>query len=205
VDIGVAKLIMQGRVALGLNQKDLAMVSEQFCVNQTTTAAKHERISGLSRAGGFLSRLRAWPLHALQGPTARDKIVCACCYFWIACFEHVITLRLCDAVCDTDPQARTCLAELVPVPPHSSECQPRALVSFISLKWLCGQGMSTQPTPLPASHRPLLGVQKIGCKPQVINEYEQGKGIPDPAILSKISRVIKIKLTGKNIGEPLNK
>jgi len=56
-----------------------------------------------------------------------------------------------------------------------------------------------------ASPCPLLGVQKIGCKPQVINEYEQGKGIPDPAILSKISRVIKIKLTGKNIGEPLNK
>ena len=48
-------------------------------------------------------------------------------------------------------------------------------------------------------------VQKIGCKPQIINEYEQGKGIPDPAILSKISRVIKIKLTGKNVGELLNK
>jgi putative transcription factor len=39
----------------------------------------------------------------------------------------------------------------------------------------------------------------------VINEYEQGKGIPDNAILSKIQRIIKIKLTGKNIGEPLNK
>jgi len=46
---------------------------------------------------------------------------------------------------------------------------------------------------------------KIGVKPQVINEYEQGKGIPDAAILNKIGRLLGVKLTGKNVGEPFNK
>jgi len=45
---------------------------------------------------------------------------------------------------------------------------------------------------------------KINEKPQVINEYEQGKAIPNNQILGKIERVIGIKLRGKDKGNPLN-
>jgi len=44
---------------------------------------------------------------------------------------------------------------------------------------------------------------KINEKPQIINEYEQGKGIPNQQILGKIERHIGVKLRGKNIGQPL--
>ncbi len=34
----------------------------------------------------------------------------------------------------------------------------------------------------------------INEKPQVINEYENGKAIPNPQVLSKMSRVLGVKL-----------
>ena len=45
--------------------------------------------------------------------------------------------------------------------------------------------------------------QRINEKPNVINEYESGKAIPNQAVLGKIERVLGVKLRGKDIGEPL--
>ncbi|KAI9319408.1 multi protein bridging factor 1-domain-containing protein [Dichotomocladium elegans] len=45
--------------------------------------------------------------------------------------------------------------------------------------------------------------QLINEKPQVVNEYESGKAIPNQQILGKLERALGIKLRGKNIGEPL--
>lgn len=39
--------------------------------------------------------------------------------------------------------------------------------------------------------------QKISEKPQVINEYESGRAIPNQQILSKLERVLGTKLRGK--------
>lgn len=44
---------------------------------------------------------------------------------------------------------------------------------------------------------------KINEKPQIINEYESGKAIPNQQVLGKIERALGVKLRGKNIGEPL--
>ena len=41
---------------------------------------------------------------------------------------------------------------------------------------------------------------KICEKPQIINEYEQGKGIPNNQILIKIEKAINMKLRGKDKG-----
>jgi len=46
--------------------------------------------------------------------------------------------------------------------------------------------------------------QRINEKPQVVNEYESGKAIPNQQVLGKIERVLAIRLRGKNIGEPLS-
>jgi len=43
---------------------------------------------------------------------------------------------------------------------------------------------------------------KINEKPQVINDYEAGRAIPNNQILSKIERIIGIKLRGKDKGQP---
>ncbi|KAI8334505.1 multi protein bridging factor 1-domain-containing protein [Choanephora cucurbitarum] len=45
--------------------------------------------------------------------------------------------------------------------------------------------------------------QLINEKPQVVNEYEAGKAIPNQNVLGKMERALGIKLRGKNIGEPL--
>ncbi|KAI8330359.1 multi protein bridging factor 1-domain-containing protein [Chlamydoabsidia padenii] len=45
--------------------------------------------------------------------------------------------------------------------------------------------------------------QVINEKPQVVNEYESGKAIPNQQVLTKMERALGIKLRGKNIGEPL--
>jgi putative transcription factor len=45
--------------------------------------------------------------------------------------------------------------------------------------------------------------QKICEKPQVINDYEAARGIPNNLVLGKIERVIGLKLRGKEIGQPL--
>ena len=42
---------------------------------------------------------------------------------------------------------------------------------------------------------------KICEKPQIVNEYEQGKGIPNNQIMIKIEKAIGIKLRGKDKGE----
>lgn len=44
---------------------------------------------------------------------------------------------------------------------------------------------------------------KINEKPQVITDYEAGRGIPNNVILGKIERAIGIKLRGKERGTPL--
>ncbi|KAK2713447.1 endothelial differentiation-related factor 1 homolog [Artemia franciscana] len=44
---------------------------------------------------------------------------------------------------------------------------------------------------------------KICEKPKIVNEYENGKAIPNQQILAKIEKVIGIKLRGKNKGQPL--
>lgn len=44
---------------------------------------------------------------------------------------------------------------------------------------------------------------KICEKPQVVNEYENGKAIPNQAVLSKLERALGIKLRGKEKGQVL--
>lgn len=44
---------------------------------------------------------------------------------------------------------------------------------------------------------------KICEKPAIIAEYESGKAVPNPQILSKMERALGIKLRGKDIGKPL--
>ncbi|XP_054275069.1 endothelial differentiation-related factor 1 homolog [Macrosteles quadrilineatus] len=44
---------------------------------------------------------------------------------------------------------------------------------------------------------------KCNEKPQVINDYEAGRGIPNQAVIGKIERVLEIKLRGKDMGKPL--
>ncbi|XP_034661614.1 endothelial differentiation-related factor 1-like [Drosophila subobscura] len=44
---------------------------------------------------------------------------------------------------------------------------------------------------------------KICEKPQIIGDYEAGRGIPNNQVLAKIERVIGIKLRGKERGLPL--
>jgi len=46
---------------------------------------------------------------------------------------------------------------------------------------------------------------KINEKPQVINEYESGKAIPNQQVLTKIERCLGVKLRGKDKGQPLFK
>ena len=44
---------------------------------------------------------------------------------------------------------------------------------------------------------------KICEKPQIVNEYESGKALPNQAILAKMERVLELKLRGKDKGAPL--
>lgn len=44
---------------------------------------------------------------------------------------------------------------------------------------------------------------KICEKPQVVNEYEAGKAVPNQAVLAKLERALEIKLRGKDKGAPL--
>ncbi|KAF8275212.1 ylMBF1 [Lactarius quietus] len=45
--------------------------------------------------------------------------------------------------------------------------------------------------------------QKVNEKPSVIQDYESGKAIPNPQILSKLERVLGVKLRGIDIGKKL--
>ncbi|RLV90788.1 Multiprotein-bridging factor 1 [Spathaspora sp. JA1] len=44
---------------------------------------------------------------------------------------------------------------------------------------------------------------KVNEKPNVINDYEAGRAIPNQQLLGKLERALGVKLRGKNIGEPL--
>jgi len=44
---------------------------------------------------------------------------------------------------------------------------------------------------------------RINEKPNIIQEYETGKGIPNPVVLGKIEKILGIKLLGKDRGKPL--
>ncbi|TIA88850.1 hypothetical protein E3P99_02361 [Wallemia hederae] len=44
---------------------------------------------------------------------------------------------------------------------------------------------------------------RMSEKPSVIQDYESSKATPNPQILGKIERILKIKLRGKDIGAPL--
>ncbi|KFM78807.1 endothelial differentiation-related factor 1-like [Stegodyphus dumicola] len=44
---------------------------------------------------------------------------------------------------------------------------------------------------------------RINEKPQVINDYEAGRAVPNQQILTKIERVIGMKLRGKEKGQPM--
>jgi len=44
---------------------------------------------------------------------------------------------------------------------------------------------------------------KISEKPQVVNEYESAKAIPNQAVLGKLERVLEVKLRGKDKGQAL--
>ncbi|RKP18160.1 MBF1-domain-containing protein [Rozella allomycis CSF55] len=44
---------------------------------------------------------------------------------------------------------------------------------------------------------------KVNEKQNVINEYESGKAIPNQQVLSKLERVLGVKLRGSNIGDKL--
>ena len=43
---------------------------------------------------------------------------------------------------------------------------------------------------------------KINEKPQVINEYESGKAIPNSQIINKIQKALGIYINGSKAGEP---
>jgi len=44
---------------------------------------------------------------------------------------------------------------------------------------------------------------RISERPQIVNEYESGKAIPNQQILSKMERALGVKLRGKDKGKPL--
>jgi putative transcription factor len=44
---------------------------------------------------------------------------------------------------------------------------------------------------------------KISEKPQVINEFENGKALPNQAVFAKLERTLGVKLRGKDKGQPL--
>lgn len=46
--------------------------------------------------------------------------------------------------------------------------------------------------------------QKINEKPSVLQDYESGRAIPNPQILGKMERVLKVKLRGTDIGKALD-
>eukprot|EP01028_Stygiella_incarcerata_P011164 TRINITY_DN617_c0_g1_i2.p2 TRINITY_DN617_c0_g1~~TRINITY_DN617_c0_g1_i2.p2 ORF type:complete len:120 (-),score=43.68 TRINITY_DN617_c0_g1_i2:922-1281(-) len=41
----------------------------------------------------------------------------------------------------------------------------------------------------------------INEKPQVVNEYESGKAVPNPSVLGKMERILGVKLRGKIDGK----
>ena len=50
---------------------------------------------------------------------------------------------------------------------------------------------------------PLSPLQKVNEKPQVVNDYESGRAIPNQQVISKLERAVGVKLRGKDMGKPL--
>ena len=44
---------------------------------------------------------------------------------------------------------------------------------------------------------------RINEKPQVVNDYESGRAIPNQALISKLERAVGVKLRGRDMGTPL--
>ena len=69
--------------------------------------------------------------------------------------------------------------------------------------------VSTEVSKLISGQRQKLGLTqkdlatKINEKPQIVNEYEAGKAIPNQQILGKLERILGIKLRGKDKGQLL--
>ena len=49
-----------------------------------------------------------------------------------------------------------------------------------------------------------MSFQRINEKPQVVNEYESGRAIPNQQVISKLERAVGVKLRGKDMGQPLH-
>ena len=47
-------------------------------------------------------------------------------------------------------------------------------------------------------------LQRINEKPQVVNDYESGRAIPNQQVISKLERAVGVKLRGKDMGQPLH-
>jgi len=46
---------------------------------------------------------------------------------------------------------------------------------------------------------------KINEPVKIIQDYENAKGIPNPAVLVKLEKILEVKLRGKDIGSPIEK
>ena len=66
---------------------------------------------------------------------------------------------------------------------------------------MCVQAMQTARMEKQLSQKDVA--QKINEKPSVLQDYEAGRAIPNPQILSKLERVLGVKLRGNDIGKPL--
>jgi len=64
-----------------------------------------------------------------------------------------------------------------------------------------GRAMQTARMDLKLSQKDVA--QKINEKPSVLQDYEAGKAIPNAQILSKLERVLGVKLRGSEIGKKL--
>ncbi|PFH49095.1 hypothetical protein AMATHDRAFT_76379 [Amanita thiersii Skay4041] len=64
-----------------------------------------------------------------------------------------------------------------------------------------GRAIQTGRMELKLSQKDLA--QKINEKPSVLQDYESGKAIPNAQILSKLERVLGVKLRGTDIGKKL--
>ena len=49
-----------------------------------------------------------------------------------------------------------------------------------------------------------FSLQRINEKPQVVNDYESGRAIPNQQVISKLERAVGVKLRGKDMGQPLH-
>ncbi|KAF4604045.1 multiprotein-bridging factor 1 [Pleurotus pulmonarius] len=64
-----------------------------------------------------------------------------------------------------------------------------------------GRTIQTSRLALELSQKDLAA--KINEKPSVLQDYESGKAIPNPQILGKLERILKVKLRGSEIGKKL--